>query len=199
MKLKPAAILFDMDGVLVDSLDSWWESLNAALKAYNIKEISRAEFIKKFWGHDLQYNMEKMGISYKVITFCNNVYAQHVNSIKVYPDTKDTLSKFHKYKKGVITNTPRDCAVQILKKYNLKDYFNIILTSDDVTNGKPDPELVLKACSLLGVKPSEVVLVGDTKSDIEAGKAAGCKVIGKKIIADYTIDELSDLTEFIDL
>ena len=48
MMLKPEAILFDMDGVLVDSLDSWWHALNESFKRYNQKEITRDEFIKKY-------------------------------------------------------------------------------------------------------------------------------------------------------
>ncbi|MCK5636548.1 MAG: HAD family hydrolase, partial [Thermoplasmatales archaeon] len=54
MSIKPEAILFDMDGVLVDSLDSWWASLNESLTKYGQAEITRDEFINKYWGHDLQ-------------------------------------------------------------------------------------------------------------------------------------------------
>ena len=199
MKLKPSAILFDMDGVLVDSFDAWLASLNDALKAYNHKEITKEEFLRKYWGHDLQYNMEKIGITYEVIAFCNRVYGNHVDIVKVYSDSRYILEKLKNYKKGIITNTPRDCAIQIVRKNGLEKFFNVVLTGDDVKRGKPSPEIVLKACRLLSVKPADVVLIGDTNSDIEAGKAAGCKVIGKKIKADYTIDKLSDLTQLIEL
>ena len=198
MKLKPKAILFDMDGVLVDSLDAWWGSLNQALIHFNHEQITKEEFIEKYWGFDLKYNIEKMGLNYKVVNFCNTVYGNHVNKVIIYKDTKETLEKLSSYKKGLITNTPRNCAMQILNNFDLEKYFEIILTSDDVTKGKPSPEIVLKACELLNVKPKDVILIGDTKNDVKSGKEAGCRVIGLNIKADYRIDKLSDLTNLLE-
>jgi HAD superfamily hydrolase (TIGR01509 family) len=197
MKLKPDAILFDMDGVLVDSLDSWWFSLNAALEAFNHKQITRGEFIEKYWGHDLYDNLDRMGLHHEVGTFCNNVYGEHLGAIKLYNDTKNVLQKLNYYKKGVITNTPKDCAYQILKKFDIDKFFNIVITSDEVPKAKPYPDIVLKACNVLGVKPEKVVLVGDTDSDIKAGNASGCTVIGINIEADYTINRLAEITDII--
>ena len=198
LKIKPAAILFDMDGVLVDSLDAWWESLNTALKNFNKEEISRGEFIEKFWGHDLFNNLKKLRLNENIGIFCNNIYINHVNVIKIFPNTIDTLKKLKYYKKAVITNTPKDCALQILKKFEIEKYFNIIITSDEVENGKPAPDIVFKACNNLRVKPSEAVLIGDTESDMKAGRAAGCKVIGIKVDGDFSINTISELTNIID-
>ncbi len=198
MKLKPSAILFDMDGVLVDSLDSWWPSLNIALKAYNQKEIPREEFIEKYWGHDLYDNLERMGLDHKIGTFCNKVYGDHLDKIKIYPETKSILEKLAGYKKGVITNTPKDNAIQILKKFNIKRCFDIVATSDEVLKAKPYPDIIFHACNLLNVKTENVIVVGDTDSDVKAGKAAGCIVIGLNIDADYSIKGLSELAEIIE-
>jgi len=193
MKLKPKAILFDMDGVLVDSLDSWWLSLNTALEAYNQKKISRDEFIEKYWGHDLYDNIKKMNLPLEVARFCNNVYGKNIDKITIYKETKPTLEKLVKYKKAIITNTPKDCTVQILKKFSIEKFFDFIITSDDVITAKPNPEIVLKACKLLKVEPKDVVLVGDTDSDVKAGKAAGCEVVGINVDADYKIKSISEL------
>lgn len=197
MKLKPRAILFDMDGVLVDSLDSWLSALNSALKVYNYKQISKDEFLKKYWGHDLYDNIERMNLPVKVGRFCNNVYGEHIDRIKIYTETKDTLQKLRDYKKAIITNTPKDCAVQILKRFDIEKYFEFVVTSDDVSMAKPSPEIVLKACERLNVDPEDVVLIGDTDSDVKAGRAAGCKVVGINVEADYTIIDLSELTTLI--
>jgi len=193
MKLKPKAILFDMDGVLVDSLDSWWFSLNSALETFNHEKISREEFIKKYWGHDLYDNIKKMNLPLEVARFCNNIYGDNIERIKIYKETKPTLEKLNKYKKAIITNTPNDCAVQILKQFNIEKFFDFIMTSDDVTMGKPNPEIVLKACKRFKVEPKDIVLVGDTDNDVIAGKTAGCKVVGINVYADYTIKNISEL------
>ena len=193
MKMHPSAILFDMDGVLVDSLDSWWKALNSALKKFKHQEITREEFKETYWGHDLEANLIRLHLNPEVARFCNITYGNHLDYIRIYPDTKVTLQKLSGYRKVIITNTPTDCAQQILKKFNIEQYFQEIVTSDDVVKAKPDPEIVFTACHRLGVNPKTVVLIGDTKSDVQAGRLAGCTVIGLNISADYTIKRLQEL------
>jgi len=197
MNQRPQAILFDMDGVLVDSLDAWRISLNRALKTFHHNEISREEFIEQYWGHDLYDNLDRMGLSHEIGTVCNTIYNDQVAMIKLYPKTKETLDNLATFKKGLITNTPKTSTVHILKQFDLDRYFDVVVTSDDVTKSKPNPEIVLKACRHLGVTPEHAVLVGDTKSDVKAGKAAGCIVVGMNIKADYTITELSQLLDIV--
>jgi HAD superfamily hydrolase (TIGR01509 family) len=197
MKLMPSAILFDMDGVLVDSLDSWWKALNSALKKFKHQELTRDEFIETYWGHDLRANLKRLKLNPKVAPFCNITYGDNLDYIKIYPDTKQTLKQLASYKKAIITNTPADCARQILKKFNIEQYFEVIITSDDVVKAKPNPEIVFKACERLGVDLKTVILVGDTESDVKAGRAAGCVVIGLNIDADITIQRLLELTDLV--
>ena len=193
MKLAPSAILFDMDGVLVDSLDAWWKALNNALQRFKHEEITRDEFIQTYWGHDLKANLKRLHLNPEVAQFCNITYGNHLDYITIYPDTKNTLKSLGTYKKAIITNTPSDCTRQILKKFDIEQYFEAIITSDDVVKSKPDPEIVFKACERLGVDVTTVLLIGDTESDVKAGKAAGCTVVGLNIAADITIQRLSDL------
>jgi HAD superfamily hydrolase (TIGR01509 family) len=193
MKPRPSAILFDMDGVLIDSLDSWWQALNDALKMCKHQEITRDEFIGTYWGHDLKENLKRLGLRPEVAPFCNITYGTHLDSVRIYPDTTRTLQQLTAYKKAIITNTPMDCAQQILNKFRIAQYFEEIVTSDDVQKAKPDPEIVFVACEHLGVNPSTVFLVGDTDSDVKAGRAAGCTVVGLKVDADITIQRLAEL------
>jgi len=197
MKLAPSAILFDMDGVLVDSLDSWWKALNNALRKFKHEELTRDEFIKTYWGHDLKVNLKRLHLNPEVALFCNITYGNHIDYITIYPDTKNTLKMLASYKKAIITNTPTDCARQILRKFSIEQYFEVIVTSDDVIKAKPDPEIIFKACERLGVDVKTVVLVGDTESDVKAGKTAGCAVVGLNIPADITIQRLSELPPLI--
>jgi HAD superfamily hydrolase (TIGR01509 family) len=197
MKLTPSAILFDMDGVLVDSLDSWWKALNSALKRFKHQEITRNEFIKTYWGHDLKANLKRLKLNPEVAQFCNITYGNYLDYIKIYPDTKNTLMQLASYKKAIITNTPTACARQILRKFQIEQYFKEIITSDDVIKAKPDPEIIFKACERLDVDSKTVVLVGDTESDVKAGRAAGCTVVGLNIAADITIQRLFDLADLL--
>jgi len=195
MKIKPEAILFDMDGVLVDSVDAWLASLNIALSQFNHEKLTKDDFIENYWGHDLRDTLGIIGVDYRAVTVCNNSYEENLNMVKLYPYVKSTLHKLNGYKKGVITNTPKEQTLMILGKFDLNKYFDTVVTSDDVKHAKPDPEIVFKSCRLLKGKPRVVTIIGDTKSDIEAGKAAGCTIIGMNIKADYTIRKISELSK----
>jgi phosphoglycolate phosphatase/pyrophosphatase PpaX len=199
MKIKPDAILFDLDGVLVDSLDAWWSALNAAFEEYKIDKLTRKEFIDKYWGHDLFYNFRINKMPVEVGLLCNKIYGNHVNKVRIYPDSKDTLTRLSNYKKGLITNTPKDSALKILKNFRIRKFFEIVLTSDDVKTAKPDPEIVIKSCEQLNINPSSAVLIGDTDSDVIAGKKADCKVIGINVDADYTVKTIGDILNIIDI
>jgi len=193
MKPTPSALLFDMDGVLIDSLDSWWQALNDALRKFNHKEITREEFIATYWGHDLKANLKRLGLNPEVAPFCNLTYGNHIDAIRIYPDTQQTLQHLTTYRKAIITNTPTDCTRQILRRFHIAHYFEEIVTSDDVKKAKPDPEIIFMACTHLGVDPQTVFLIGDTDSDVKAGRAAGCTVVGLRIPADITIQRLAEL------
>jgi HAD superfamily hydrolase (TIGR01509 family) len=197
MKIKPDAILFDLDGVLIDSVDAWLTSLNITLTQFKHKIITRDDFIDNYWGHDLHNTLNLIGVDQRAVAICNSLYKKNLNEVKLYPNVKSTLQKLNNYKKGLITNTPKDQTNIILKKFDLNKYFDVVITSDDVIYAKPDPEIVLKACKILHVEPKSVIIIGDTKSDIEAGKAAGCKIIGMNIKTDYNIRKISELTNII--
>ena len=197
MKLKPHALLFDLDGVLVNSLDAWWSALNEALQTYNHPGISRHEFVETYWGHDVFDNLERLGLSEEVGFLCNRIYYDHVNRVSLYPGVLETLEQLHMFKKGLITNTPRSSADLVLTRFHLTSYFDVIITSNDVKKAKPHPEIVMKACTALKINPEQAVLIGDTQSDVQAGKAAGCTVIGVNIQADYKIQTVSELPDIV--
>lgn len=196
-QLIPSALLFDMDGVLVDSFDSWLKSLNQALKHEPQKPISKETFADEYWGYTLQENLERLGISKENAQFCTSFYDQYTDEIILFSGAKETLEQLQRYPKAIITNTPKTCTQKILEKFNIQHHFSVRITSDQIEKGKPEPDMIFKACHKLHVKPDSVVLIGDTQNDIKAGHAAGCKTIGIKTEADYTIDSIKELLDII--
>ena len=188
-----AAILFDMDGVLVNSLHAWLAAMNAVLCRYNLPELSEKEFREQYWGHDLFENLHRLGLNDRASHFCVNTFVDHVEDISIFSGAKEVLQQLYQYPKALVTNTPRHCVLKVLDYFDLETYFDVIITSDDVFIGKPNPHMILCACNRLGVNSKNVIFVGDTESDVKAGIAAGCIVVGIGIKADTTISSIENL------
>jgi len=192
------ALLFDMDGVLVQSIDSWYQALNAALEAYGRDRISKDEFVSTYWGGDLSVILKRLGLEQGIGPFCLGIYPEYVDSIKIFPETIPALEALDGYVKSLVTNTAFDCTDRILSRFGLHKYFNLIMTSDQVEKGKPYPDMITKACDMLGTDSKHVIMVGDTQMDILASRSAGCLVIGVGgVKGDYSIDSLSELPGII--
>ena len=193
------AILFDLDGVLIDSFDFLWITFNETLEKFGKRRVSKREYKKKFWGHDLKSNFGKFGLGEDAIKYRKAQYKSHIKEIRVFPEARKILESLSKkIKLGLITNSRSDVVHKILEYFNLKNYFDVIFTGDDVDKEKPDPEMIIKACKSLGLDPSEVIVVGDTRSDVLAGKSAGCTVVGLNVESDFKIKRLPELVKFVE-
>jgi len=193
MDLDVKALLFDMDGVLIDSADAWLTALNSALTCKHYPPLSKQEFISKYWGHDLKDTLQLMNIPLSILDDCTIRYQQFVQQTQTFPQTIETLRQLDHYPKAIITNTNKILTEKILRTLKLSSFFKVITTGDMVDHAKPNPALVLKACELLEIPANQTVLIGDTKSDVIAGRKAGCTVVGININADYTISDISAL------
>lgn len=195
--LAPEALLFDMDGVLVDSFHAWLRALNAALRRFDHEPLSEEEFRRTYWGHDLYENLRRLGIDDEVGAFCLTIFDDYVDGIEMFTATREVLQRLEAYRMALVTNTPRRCVDSILTYFDIDGSFEAMVTPDDVERGKPDPEMLLTACNRLHVEPSDAVFVGDTESDVRAGWAAGCTVVGIQVAADETIDDIAGLPSLL--
>ncbi|MBD3278774.1 MAG: HAD-IA family hydrolase [Candidatus Aegiribacteria sp.] len=178
--------LFDMDGVLVDSKEAWFGAFN------EIGNISREEFESRYWGRDLQKNIDELDTSRREL--CNRVFPKHSSRIEKVDSMEEVLSSLDG-PKALITNTTRKCTEEILSGYGLNDYFNVMITSDQVEEGKPDPSMVRRALDELGARPSQSVVIGDSPHDMQAGKEAGCITLGIGTDGDYRVDSVKELPD----
>ncbi|MBI2656773.1 HAD family hydrolase [Candidatus Woesearchaeota archaeon] len=199
-KKEVKAILFDLDGVLVDSIDAWYYTYDDIIRYFKAKPMPKKEF-KNIFGNTIEANVRRI---VKITTKEANrlaikYFSKNYKYVKIFPQTKSVLKKLSnsKAKIALITNTPNKILNLVLKHHKIKKYFNAIVTIDDVKKGKPAPDMALKACRLLRVKPENTILVGDTKNDMLAGKRAGCITVGYKTKGDYRIDNLESITRFL--
>lgn len=194
---RPDAILFDMDGVLVNTFASWYGSFVDLFAEEYGQSLPRQEFLDRFWGRDLRDIFVELELEMAVPTFCQRYFAQHTDKMEIFNDTKETLAALSAYRKAVITNTPAACTELILHDLGIREYFAQIITGDDVTTGKPDPAIVHKGCQLLGCKPDQAAVVGDHQVDRDAARNAGCRMVGVGIDGDYRIKTLSELVPLL--
>ncbi|MFH1623371.1 MAG: HAD family hydrolase [Candidatus Aenigmatarchaeota archaeon] len=177
------AVIFDKDGVLLDSLDTCYQAFSDMIQHFNLNEVSRDEFVKDFWGKKSGSNREKLeknnspsenGEGKAEYYHMRRKELQHMS--KLYPGVKNMLAGLKgRYHIALVTNTEKSRAKSILDSFGILGYFDVIV-GGECTKPKPSPDPILKACNEMGVEPSEALFVGDTKTDIDAGKSAGCNV-----------------------
>jgi len=192
------AVLFDLDGVIIDSFESWYQAFNVMLTRYRKEPLSRDEFRVTCWGPDLAHNLDVFNLSEEAGQYCINEQLNLVERIDLYPGVNDVLNRLrvdYKLKVGLVTNTPKENVIRTLDYFQLFSLFDVIVTGDDVINGKPDAEMILKACETLNVRPDRAIVVGDTETDFLAGQSAGCSVICMRAnsACDERIEKLEDL------
>ncbi|MDH4028890.1 MAG: HAD-IA family hydrolase, partial [Nitrospirota bacterium] len=106
-------------------------------------------------------------------------YSKHlVDNTTAYPFVRETLPKLGACKKAVLSNKREEFSRQILDSLGLLEYFELVWGSDSVREKKPSPRPVLDLMDKFGVSKEETAVIGDSNYDVEAGRAAGVKVVG---------------------
>ena len=123
-------------------------------------------------------------------TLIKKYYAQ--GELIPIPKTLDLLKKLHRngtWLCGLVTSSDRDNMNQVIFRLKLSQYFQVAISNDDVDRCKPYPDIYLLAAKRIGVRPSECVVIEDSKPGIASAKAAGMKVI------QYCSDNNEDISE----
>ena len=168
------AILFDLDGVLVDTYEVWFELLNEVARRHGYAPIT-PEAYKKSWGQGIEVDV---GLYYTrhTVEQIRDEYARYygdfLHHLKVMEGADATLKSI-RLPKAVITNSPVGLARRALSLAKLDAHFQTVVGCDEVPRSKPAPDGVLEACRRLGVKPSEAILIGDSRFDEGAAQSAG--------------------------
>ncbi len=184
-----AAILFDLDGVLVDStraVDREWRewALRKGVDGDAVMAIAHGvrtiEVIRRVAPH-LDAEAEASAIE--------NHEAGDQRGVSVMPGAIDLLGSIPEGRWGVVTSGSRLLATNRLRFCGLP-VPKVLVTSDDVTQGKPHPEPYLKGAALLEFNPADCLVIEDAPAGIESARAGGMKVIG--ITSTYAADALED-------
>ena len=210
------AVIFDLDGVLADS-EPWWNQIDAKLLA---------EYGVSYRG---EYHRNVLGVSYRLaVEFYKNAF--HIsasveelmrrrgeiatdffaNRVALFPSAKTTLEQLREMKLqlAVATSSVSASARPLLERTGIRNLFSVVITGDEVQQGKPHPDIYLRAAKKLGISPEACLVIEDSLAGIAAGKAANMRVAAipdRRFVdpreyekeANYVLGSLSEIPGFI--
>ena len=210
------AVIFDLDGVLADS-EPWWNQIDAKLLA---------EYGVSYRG---EYHPNVLGVSYRLaVEFYKNAF--HIsasveelmrrrgeiatdffaNRVALFPSAKMTLEQLREMKLAlaVATSSVSASARPLLERTGIESLFSVVITGDEVQQGKPHPDIYLLAAKKLGISPEASLVIEDSLAGIAAGKAANMRVAAipdRRFVdpreyekeANYVVGSLSEIPELI--
>jgi phosphoglycolate phosphatase/AHBA synthesis associated protein len=189
------AVLFDLDGVLVDSAAAWYRLMRAATTAFGVPALTQERYAASF-GQSIQDDISVFFPGqnpFAVERYLLDHFVDHLEHVAVMPEAHAVLAALDEagLATAVVTNTPTVVAHPILRRAALK--VDRLIGADLVARPKPAPDAVLLACDRLGVAKHAVFLVGDSRFDREAALAAGVRFVGFRIDGQPRIERLIEV------
>jgi phosphoglycolate phosphatase len=207
------ALLFDLDGTLIDSVTDLANSVNHTLATVGLPPHTREE-IKSFVGDGVQKLIKRsLGKTHQEkFTNAFNIFMAHyedhcTDNTVLYPGTAQVLPDLAKdYSLAVLTNKSERFTHKILKALEIDQYFNYVLGGDSLATKKPDPAGILFLAEQWQLDPGkEILMVGDHATDIEVGQKAGCRTVfidggigvTRGLAPDFTIGSIAELPDLL--
>lgn len=182
------AVLFDMDGIIIDSDSLHDQSKRGAVEFCGIRiEESEWQVLRHYTSSQIY---QQIAGKYPDIKISEKEFVDCKSRIflEIAPEKMESIPgalEFVQYlknrgiKTALVTASRLDTYGIASDKFNLGAYFDVVITREDVGKSKPDPEAYLKAAQLLKVSPKDCVVFEDAVPGVQSGKSAGCKVIGR--------------------
>jgi len=182
------AVIFDLDGTLVNSTPSHIMAWLEASKVMGLTGISRSQ-VKELMGRTsydiakelLQITGKPISLMYELARIKDELFIEkYTNQIKAIKGANEVLRELKQMglKICVVSSNPRKLIIKVLKATKLEKHIDSIVGQNEVNQGKPSPEPILLALKRLSVKHTEAVVVGDSEYDIIAARKAGVRSIG---------------------
>ncbi len=183
---KISAVLFDMDGVLVDATEWHYQALNRALTLFGFS-IPRYDHLSSYNGLPTRKKLEMLsvekGLPVALHGFINRVKQMYTRE-EVLKQCRPSFEKEYMvsrlkregYRLAVCSNAIRESVELMIRQGGLYEYFEFFISNEEVDKPKPDPEIYLKAIHRLKMQPDQVVIVEDAPLGVKAAKSSGAHV-----------------------
>jgi len=192
------AIIFDFDGLLLDTESLWFDCYKEVLAEYKV-DLPLSVFSQIIGTHNglfTEYMMEQLNdekLIKAVDEKAGKLHKEKVATIELREGVREFFAEAKEIglKIGLATSSSRSWVIPFLTKFSLVDYFDVIKTSDDVKKIKPDPELYLEALKGLDVQPHEAIVFEDSLNGATAANRAGipCVIVPNPVTKDLDFKE----------
>lgn len=172
------ALLFDLDGTLLDTFDQLLRAQNEALAVFGEPPLTPQE-LRPLVGIPLAKQMEILrGMTGPRVEGINEEYYRRFQEeleqgVRVYPGVRETLERLDDRPIGTMTTRRQKVADRMLRLAGIREFFAAVVGGDEVARPKPEPDLPRHAAKALGLHPVDCAVVGDAPVDVMAGRAAG--------------------------
>lgn len=202
------AVLWDMDGTLVDSEEFHWLSWRDTMAQERVP-VTHSQFLATFGQRNDAILPQWLGGSatpdriQRIGDAKESLYRKLVRErgLRPLPGAKEWVARLHQegWRQAIASSAPRANVEVVLEVTGMAAYFDVIVSAEDVTAGKPDPQVFLKAADHLGIPPSRCIVVEDAAAGVEAAHRASMRSIGVNrnvtLPADLAVKSLTDLPQ----
>jgi 2-phosphoglycolate phosphatase len=183
--LSVGAIVFDLDGTLIDSRKDIVAAVRHTLASHELSAPEDDAVIVSFVGDGARALLARCArldggdprIEALLTTFLDYYTAHACDNTVLMPGARQALTELAGTPLALLTNKPRRTTETVLAALDLTDTFSLIVADGDLPRRKPDPEPLLVIARTLGIHPRELVMVGDASQDIECGRRAGARTV----------------------
>lgn len=197
---KIRAVVFDMDGVLIDAREWHYDALNRALGLLGFT-ISRFDHLSTYDGLPTRKKLEMLslerGLPRALHAFINELkqaYTMQIVHTACRPVFQHEYAlsrlKADGYVLGIASNSVRRTVELMMERSDLLPYLSLLLSNEDVEHGKPHPEIYTLAMERLAVAPHETLVVEDNEHGVQSAEAAGANVVVVRSPLDVTYDRI---------
>lgn len=196
------AIIFDMDGVLIEAKNWHYESLNKALGLFGM-QISKYDHLVTYDGLPTREKLKmftvECGLPEELHKFINTMKQQYTMEIvhaqckpRFYHEYALARLKNEGFHLAVCSNSIRQTVEAMIEKASLTQYFDFMLSNEDVARSKPHPEIYETAIKKLGFAPQECLIVEDNENGIKAATASGANLLQVNNVEDVNYQNITD-------
>ena len=199
---KIKAILFDMDGVLIDAKEWHYEALNQALSLFGM-EISRYDHLVTYDGLPTKKKLEMLtqerGLPRALHHFINDMKQEFTFQLG-YAKCKPTFNhqyalsnlRARGYRMAACSNSIRKTMEVLFERAAIIEYFDFYISNEDVREAKPQPEMYISALSRLDLRPEECLILEDNENGIKAAKASGAHLLIINDVNDVNLENITN-------